>query len=224
MRHAVWILLVASSTAHADDDHFARDLAHAFPPGAPIARGSAQKLVYAVDGRPDLVLRVLADAPAGAGMRGAGQPAAARAWLLAQEHDDLATLAAHGWPTLEVLATGHIDGRPADVVPRFTVGTKDAEHGGVHVPRSRVGGAPAWRVHFPDGLDDGIQADLHALAAHIAHGPVAALDLQLLLRRGRAVVFDPAGVVHADQRRAHHHARAKNLRVVGKLSFAGRPR
>ena len=217
---AVILALGGVAPAAQPNGAFSRRLRNDFPPGKLIADGSAQKQVYAVAGNANLVLRVLrpqvnSRVPSA---RGKGQGAWQRKWILQQEHDDLANLRRNGFPVPDVVAKGYMFGRPADVMERFPLASKDtlAAGTGVRLPAGATGQAPLWKQR-PDVLNLRSRPDLLSIRRAIENG-VAVHDLQLLLKPGRVVVFDPAGLVTRTREPARYQrVAAQNLRLIDEM-------
>lgn len=166
------------------------------PSATPIGEG-AFKRAYAVEGDPHAVVRVVADAP----------------WprFLEREHALLDKLAAHGVPVPRVLAIGEVDGRPADVVERFDLASKDPDFRASAQRLLATRTAKDDLLRIRRGFESGVAVD----------------DLQLLVNHeGHVVVADPFAVV---ERRADPAAWASTVRenlveIDALLALGGHPR
>jgi len=202
------------------DRLFAQPLGWTYRPGAVIADGSAQKRVYAVAGRPHLVIRQMKEAAAAFAPRGQGQDAWARSWILIQEYHDLNLLQAHGFPVPKVFATGKLHNVPADVMERFEMSDRDAvTRRGEAARNARQGDRLKW-------MQPGVVERLLTPASRpyllqirrAIQAGTAIRDLQLLLKPGRVVVFDPAGIVlRSEQPKLYQRHAAWNLQKIDRM-------
>jgi hypothetical protein len=120
-------------------------------------------------------------------------------WMPKVERRVLATLEARGVPVLKVLAKGSIDGKPAHAVERFDVFTRGK-------PLEEL--APILPT---------VKPDLLRIRAAVVAG-LAINDLQLLLKPGRALVFDPLGIaVRESSPRSYEVITARNPRFLDDL-------
>jgi hypothetical protein len=201
---------------------FAQDLTQTYQVGRVIADGSAQKRVLALTSHPDAVLRsfkeqTLRRLP---GARGSGQGAWDRAWIMIQEYHDLNFLKQRGFPVMEVLDTGVFQGRPADVVEAFSMSDRDAVvDAGVPTRNAQAGEQRKWmqpavarRMFTPQSRQYLMQIRRAILAG------TAIVDLQLLIKPGKVVVFDPAGIILKEEHPAEYWAqRPKNLAQIDRM-------
>lgn len=202
---------------------FAQRLRPEFPPGAVLSDGSAQKRVYTVEGNRDVLIRMMKDLPAGPQrhVRQRG-PAMERAWLLIKEYNDLNFLRARGFPVLSIRSTGRLEGKPADVVERFDVASKDADvvDGKPIRPASNMSLGPRWKRLAPELVNAQTDRDLNQAFSAIERG-VAIHDLQFLLKEGRLVIFDPAAIVTREQQpESYARFREQNLRLLDEIAAA----
>jgi hypothetical protein len=200
---------------------FATPLEDEFEAGRVIADGSAQKTVYAIVDEPELILRSFKDESRGG--RGVGQDAWSRAWIAVQEYHDLNLLEQRGFPVLPVIRTGTFEGRPADVVERFSMSDRDAVvAAGQPTRNAKPGDARRWeqpavaaRMFTPSSRRCLLQIRRAILAG------TAVRDLQFLIKPGKVVVFDPAGIVlREEDPRAYRELVQKNLAHVDRLLAA----
>jgi hypothetical protein len=201
---------------------FARPLGAEYQVGRVIADGSAQKRVLALDSHPDAVLRSFKEhtSPLVPGARGAGVGAWDRAWILIQEYHDLNFLKQRGFPVLEVLDTGIYQGRPADVVEAFSMSDRDAVvDDGAPTRNARGAEQRKWMVPavarrlFTDGSRQSLMQIRQAIVAG-----TAIVDLQLLLKPGKVVVFDPAGIVLKEENpQGYWKQRPRNLAQIDRM-------
>jgi hypothetical protein len=142
-----------------------------YTPSATVLSSGGHKDAYVAAGDPNAVVRVLQ-------ARVLQDPNKGNIHILDEEHQQLRTLAQHGIPVVRVIAKGQVDGRPADVVERYTLSNKDAAFN-----------TPEGRRILASSI-----GDLTRIRDVLARDGISVGDIQLLFKEGHAVISDPLGV------------------------------